>query len=125
MKIYRLNHAEFRMWRDHALRTELLQKIHADRGPTQVRAPSGVILGTARGTTERIPIERSRLRGAHHAVSPAECVCREWQKPEGKQDEHHPICRLKAHWEAQLAHSPDVPRERAILTAGAQASASN
>jgi hypothetical protein len=116
MKIYRLNQAEFRLWRDRALRTELIQKIHADRGPTQVRAPSGVILGTARGTTERVPIERARIRGAHHAVSPGECVCREWQKPEGKQDQHHPICRLKSVWEAQLAHSPDLPRERAILT---------
>jgi hypothetical protein len=116
MKIYRLNAAEFRSWRDRALRTELTNKIHAAHGPTQVRAPSGVILGTARGTTERVPIERARIRGAHHAVSPGECVCREWQKPEGKQDEHHPICRLKSPWEAQLAHSPDLPRERAITT---------
>ena len=116
MKIYRLNQAEFRLWRDRALRTDLFNKIHADRGPTQVRAPSGVILGTARGTTERIPIERARIRGAHHAVNPGECVCREWQKPAGNEDQHHPICRLKSHWEAQLAHSPDLPRERAILT---------
>jgi len=116
MKIYRLNPAEFRSWRDRALRIELMNKIHAEHGIAQVRAPSGVILGTARGVTERIPIERARIRGAHHAVSPGECVCREWQKPEGKQDEHHPICRLKSAWEAQLAHSPDVPRERAITT---------
>jgi hypothetical protein len=116
MKIYRLNAAEFRSWRDRALRTELMINIHAAFGPTQVRAPSGVILGTARGVTERIPIERARIRGAHHAVSPGECVCREWQKPEGKQGDHHPICRLKAPWEAQLAHSPDLPRERAITT---------
>lgn len=116
MKIYRLNQAEFRQWRDHAARTELLRKIHADRGPTQVRAPSGVILGTARATNDRVPIERARMRGAHHAVSPGECVCREWQKPEGKDSEHHPICRLKAAWEAQLAHSPDIPRQRAITT---------
>lgn len=27
-----------------------------------------------------------------------------------------PLCRLKSAWEAQLAHSPDVPRERAITT---------
>jgi len=116
MKIYRLNPAEFRSWRDRALRNELMNKIHAALGVAQVRAPSGVILGTARGVTERVPIERARIRGAHHAVSPGECVCREWQKPEGKQDEHHPICRLKAPWEAQLAHSPDLPRERAITT---------
>jgi len=116
MKIYRLNQAEFRLWRDHAARTELIKKIHSDRGPTQVRAPSGVILGTARGTSERVPIERARIRGAHHAVSPGECVCREWQKPAGKEAEHHPICRLKSAWEAQLAHSPDLPRPRAITT---------
>jgi len=116
MKIYRLNQAEFRQWRDHAARTELLKKIHADRGPTQVRAPSGVILGTARATNDRVPIERARIRGAHHAVSPGECVCREWQKPQGKEGEHHPICRLKAAWEAQLAHSPDTRRQRAIIT---------
>ena len=116
MKIYRLNAAEFRSWRDRALRTELTNKIHAEHGPTQVRAPSGVILGTARGPVERVPLERARIRGAHHAVSPGECQCREWQKPEGKEDQHHPICRLKAPWEAQLAHSPDLPRERAITT---------
>ena len=116
MKIYRLNPAEFRSWRDRALRTELTNKIHGEHGPTQVRAPSGVILGTARGNVERIPLERARIRGAHHAVSPGECVCREWQKPEGKQDQHHPICRLKAAWEAQQAHSPDLPRDRAITT---------
>jgi hypothetical protein len=116
MKIYRLNAAEFRSWRDRALRTDLTNKIHAAHGPTQVRAPSGVILGTARGAIERVPLERARIRGAHHAVSPGECVCREWQKPEGKRDEHHPICRLKSAWEAQLAHSPDLPRERAITT---------
>jgi len=116
MKIYRLNANEFRLWRDRALRTELTNNIHSAFGITQVRAPSGVILGTARGATERIPIERARIRGAHHAVSPGECVCREWQKPEGKQDQHHPICRLKSAWEAQLANSPDVPRERAITT---------
>src|SRR3954469_18621648 len=123
MKIYRLNPAEFRSWRDRALRHELMNKIHAALGPTQVRAPSGVILGTGRGGTERVPIERARIRGAHHAVSPGECVCREWQKPEGKQHEHHPICRLKSAWEAQLLHSPDLPRKRAITTgatAGAQ-----
>ena len=57
-----------------------------------------------------------------NAVSPGECVCREWQKPEGKRDEHHPICRLKSAWEAQLAHSPDLPRERAITVATAQPS---
>jgi hypothetical protein len=116
MKIYRLNQAEFRLWRDRALRTELTNKIHADRGTTQVRAPSGVILGTARGTTERIPIERARFRGAHHAVSPGECVCREWQKPAGKEDQHHPICGLKSGWESQLAHDPDLPRERSVMT---------
>jgi len=116
MKIYRLNPAEFRSWRDRALRTELMNKIHAEYGIAQVRAPSGVILGTARGITERIPIERARIRGAHHAVSPGECVCREWQKPEGKQNEHHPICSRKSAWEAQLAHSPDLPRDRAITT---------
>jgi len=116
MKIYRLSPAEFRLWRDSIARAELLKKIHTDRGPTQVRAPNGVILGTARGTTERVPIERARIRGAHHAVSPGECVCREWQKPAGKEAEHHPICRLKSTWEAQLAHSPDVPRSRAITT---------
>src|SRR6188768_2608857 len=116
MKIYRLNAAEFRSWRDRALRTELTNKIHAEHGTTQVRAPSGVILGTARGPIARVPLEQARIRGAHHAVSPGECVCREWQRPEGKQDEHHPICRLKSAWEAQLAHSPDLHRERAIAT---------
>lgn len=120
MKIYRLNASEFRSWRDRALRTELTNRIHAAHGPTQVRAPSGVILGTARGAIERVPLERARIRGAHHAVSPGECVCREWQKPEGRKDEHHPICRLKSAWEAQLAHSPDLPRERAITVATAQ-----
>jgi hypothetical protein len=118
MNIYRLSASEFRSWRNRTTRDELRKRIYDVHGITQVRAPSGRILGTARRTSDRVPIEQARVRGAHHAVSPTECLCREWQKPEGKDDEHHPICLKKAAWEAQLAHSPDVPRERALLTAG-------
>lgn len=117
MKIYRLSAGEFRSWRDPIERKQLQRRIFDESGITQIRAPSGRILGTARGGGERVPIERARVRGAHHAIAPAECLCREWQKPEGREDEHHPICAHKSHWEAQLAHSPDVPRERAVLNA--------
>ena len=119
MHIYRLNSAELRQWRDRDARETLKHKIHARHGDTQVRAPNGRILGTARSPERsgRVPIERSLARGAHRAVSPRECVCREWQKPAGKEQEHHPICMHKAHWEAQQAKSPDVLRDRAVLGA--------
>lgn len=119
MHIYRLNSAELRVWRNRDARETLKHKIHARHGDTQVRAPNGRILGTARSPERsgRVPIERSLARGAHRAVSPRECVCREWQKPAGKKHEHHPICTHKAHWEVQQAKSPDVLRDRAVLGA--------
>jgi hypothetical protein len=119
MHIYRLSSSEFREWRNRNTREHLKTQIHARHGETQVRAPSGRILGTARAPERsgRVPIERSMSRGAHHAVSPRECLCREWQKPAGKDNEHHPICAHKAHWEAQQAKSPDVLRSRALLSA--------
>jgi len=119
MHIYRLNPDEFRRWRNRTTRETLKHEIHARRGDTQVRAPSGRILGTARSPERsgRIPIERTASRGAHHAVSPRECLCREWQKPAGKEHEHHPICMHKPHWEAQQARNPDALRERAISKA--------
>jgi hypothetical protein len=117
MNIYRLNSGELRSWRDRSARAEIKHRIFQMHGETQVRAPSGRILGTARAPekSRHVPIERAVARGAHHAVSPAECICREWQKPDGKGGEHHPICVNKAHWEGQQAHSPDVLRERALL----------
>ncbi|MFZ5894679.1 MAG: hypothetical protein ACOY0T_26690 [Myxococcota bacterium] len=119
MHIYRLSSSEFREWRNRATRENLKTQIHARHGEAQVRAPSGRILGTARSPERsgRIPIERATSRGAHHAVSPRECLCREWQKPPGKEDQHHPICTHKGHWEAQQAKSPDVLRNRALLSA--------
>ena len=119
MHIYRLSSSEFREWRNRATRENLKTQIHARHGETQVRAPSGRILGTARSPERsgRVPIERSMSRGAHHAVSPRECLCREWQKPPGKEAEHHPICTHKSHWEAQQAKSPDALRSRALLNA--------
>jgi hypothetical protein len=119
MHIYRLNSTELRAWRNRDARETLKHKIHARHGDTQVRAPNGRILGTARSPERsgRVPIERSLARGAHRAVSPRECVCREWQKPAGKEHEHHPICMHKAHWEAQQAKSPDALRDRAVLGA--------
>jgi hypothetical protein len=119
MHIYRLSSSEFRDWRNRATREHLKAQIHARHGETQVRAPSGRILGTARAPERsgRVPIERATSRGAHHAVSPRECLCREWQKPPGKEAEHHPICTHKSHWEAQQAKSPDVLRGRALLNA--------
>jgi hypothetical protein len=125
MKLYRLNQLEFRSWRDVAAREQLKRRIYTQHGQSQVRAPSGRILGTVRAPekSRRVPIEKSIARGAHHAVSPAECVCREWQKPPGKGGEHHPICLHKAHWEAQQARSPDLPRERALRTAQSAAEA--
>lgn len=123
MKLYRLNQNEFRSWRDRDSRAALKQRIFALHGNTQLRAPSGRILGTVRSPehSQRIPIEKSIARGAHHAVAPGECICREWQKPAGKENEHHPICALKAHWEAQQAASPDVPRERVVVSAASEA----
>lgn len=117
MKLYRLNQSEFRSWRDRMARADLKQRIFAQHGDTQLRAPSGRILGTVRSPerSKRVPIEKSVARGAHHAVSPRECICREWQKPAGKESEHHPICALKSPWEAQQARSPDVPRERVVV----------
>jgi hypothetical protein len=117
MKLYRLSQGEFRAWRDRDARDALKRRIFVQLGDAQLRAPSGRILGTARAPEKsaRVPIERSIARGAHHAVSPRECLCREWQKPAGKEDEHHPICVHKGHWEAQQARSPDVLRERAIV----------
>ena len=122
MKLYRLSQSEFRSWRDRDARTALKQRIFAQHGDAQLRAPSGRILGTVRSPekSERVPIEKSVARGAHHAVSPRECICREWQKPAGKEDEHHPICALKGPWEAQQAHSPDVPRERVVVSAASE-----
>jgi hypothetical protein len=117
MKLYRLSQGEFRSWRDRDARDELKKRIFALHGDAQLRAPSGRILGTARAPEKsaRVPIERSIARGAHHAVSPRECICREWQKPAGKEDQHHPICVHKGHWEAQQARSPDVLRDRAVV----------
>lgn len=117
MKLYRLSQGEFRSWRDRDARDALKRRIFAQLGDAQLRAPSGRILGTARAPEKsaRVPIERSIARGAHHAVSPRECLCREWQKPAGKEDQHHPICVHKGHWEAQQARSPDVLRERAVV----------
>ncbi|MFZ5893413.1 MAG: hypothetical protein ACOY0T_20295 [Myxococcota bacterium] len=119
MNIYRLNSRELRSWRDREARAELKNLIFQQHGETQVRAPSGRILGVARAPEKsgRVPIERSVVRGAHHAPSPAECICREWQKPAGKELEHHPLCVNKQHWESQQARSPDVLRERALLVA--------
>jgi len=116
MKIYRLSQAEFRAWRDHDARTELAKRIFSEHGVAQVRAPSGRVLGTARETGERIPIERAKFRAAHHAIRPGECMCREWQKPAGKEHEHHPICAHKEAWETQQHHDPDAPRERAVVS---------
>jgi hypothetical protein len=117
MKLYRLTQSEFRSWRDRGARDVLKARVFAQHGDTQLRAPSGRILGTARAPEKsaRIPIEKSIVRGAHHAVSPRECICREWQKPAGKQDEHHPICVHKQHWENQQKHNPDAPRQRAVV----------
>ncbi len=118
MKLYRLNQREFRSWRDREARVQLKQRIFAQHGDTQLRAPSGRILGTVRSPerSKRVPIEKSVARGAHHAVSPRECICREWQKPAGKESEHHSICVLKGPWEAQQARSPDLPRERVVVS---------
>jgi hypothetical protein len=118
MKLYRLSQGEFRSWRDRQARAALKERVFAQHGDAQLRAPSGRILGTVRAPEKsaRVPIEKSTRRGAHHAVAPGECICREWQKPAGKEDEHHPICALKGPWEAQQARSPDVPRERVVVS---------
>ena len=118
MKLYRLNQSEFRSWRDRQARTALKERVFAQHNDAQLRAPSGRILGTVRAPEKsaRVPIEKSTKRGAHHAVAPGECICREWQKPAGKEDQHHPICALKGPWEAQQARSPDVPRERVVVS---------
>ena len=118
MKLYRLSQSEFRSWRNREARTALKERVFAQHGDAQLRAPSGRILGTVRAPEKsaRVPIEKSIKRGAHHAVAPGECICREWQKPAGKEDQHHPICVLKGSWEAQQARSPDVPRERVVVS---------
>jgi hypothetical protein len=116
MRIYRLSQAEFRAWREHETRAELTKRIFTEHGVAQIRAPSGHILGTARQSNERVPIERAKTRAAHHAVRPGECMCREWQKPPGKEDEHHPICVNKASWESQQVHDPDAPRDRVVVS---------
>jgi hypothetical protein len=123
MKLYRLSQSEFRSWRDREARSALKERVFAQYGDTQLRAPSGRILGTVRAPEKsaRVPIEKSIKRGAHHAVAPGECICREWQKPAGKEDQHHPICALKAPWEAQLARSPDLPRERVVVSDSGEA----
>jgi hypothetical protein len=123
MKLYRLSQGEFRSWRSREARAALKQRIFTQHGDTQLRAPSGRILGTVRAPEKsaRVPIEKSVKRGAHHAVSPRECICREWQKPAGKEDQHHPICALKGPWEAQQARSPDILRESVVVTGGNEA----
>jgi hypothetical protein len=123
VKLYRLSQSEFRSWRDRAARSALKERIFAQHGDAQLRAPSGRILGTVRSPEKsaRVPIEKSVKRGAHHAVAPSECICREWQKPAGKEDQHHPICVLKGPWEAQQARSPDLPRERVVVNASSEA----
>jgi hypothetical protein len=105
-----------RAWREHATRTELTKRIFTEHGVAQVRAPRGLILGAARQSNERVPIERAKTRAAHHAIRPGEGMCREWQKPPGKEDEHHPICVNKASWESQQAHDPDAPRDRVVVS---------
>jgi len=77
MRIYRLSQAEFRAWREHETRAELTKRIFTAHGVAQIRAPSGHILGTARQSNERVPIERAKTRAAHHAIKPGECMCRE------------------------------------------------
>src|SRR6478735_6818755 len=119
MKIYRLSQDEFRAWRDHDARLELMKRVFTEHGVAQVRAPSGRVLGTARQTGERVPIERAKFRAAHHAIRPGECMCREWQKPAGKEHEHHPICVNKSGWESQQLHDPDAPRDRVVVSATA------
>jgi hypothetical protein len=123
MKLYRLSQSEFRSWRSREARAALKERIFTQHGDTQLRAPSGRILGTVRAPEKsaRVPIEKSIKRGSHHAVSPRECICREWQKPAGKEDQHHPICALKAPWEAQQARSPDVLRDSVVVTGGKEA----
>jgi hypothetical protein len=116
IRIYRLSQAEFRAWREHETRAELTKRIFTEHGVAQIRAPCGHILGTARQSNERVPIERAKSRAAHHAIRPGECMCREWQKPPGKEDEHHPICVNKASWESQQAHDPDAPRDRVVVS---------
>ncbi|MES1174927.1 MAG: hypothetical protein ABUL62_11435 [Myxococcales bacterium] len=116
MRIYRLSQAEFRAWRDHDARMELTKRIFTEHGLSQIRTPSGRVLGTARQTSERVPIEQTKFRAAHHAVRPGECMCREWQKPVGKEDEHHPICVNKSAWESQQLHDPDAPRDRVVVS---------
>ena len=116
MRIYRLSQAEFRAWRQHETRAELTKRIFTEHGVAQIRAPSGHILGTARQSNERVPIERAKTRAAHHAIRPGECMCREWQKPPGKEDDHHPICVNKASWESQQTHDPDAPRDRVVVS---------
>jgi hypothetical protein len=116
MRIYRLSQTEFRAWREHETRAELTKRIFTEHGVAQIRAPSGHILGTARQSNERVPIERAKSRAAHHAIRPGECMCREWQKPPGKEAEHHPICVNKASWESQQAHDPDAPRDRVVVS---------
>ena len=119
MRIYRLSQAEFRAWRDHDARMELTKRIFTEHGLSQIRTPSGRVLGTARQTSERVPIERAKFRAAHHAVRPGECMCREWQKPAGQEDQHHPICVNKSAWESQQLHDPDAPRDRVVVSATA------
>lgn len=117
MKLYRLSQSEFRSWRNREARTALKERVFAQHGDAQLRAPSGRILGTVRAPEKsaRVPIEKSIKRGAHHAVTPGECICREWQKPAGKEDQHHPICAFKGAWEAQQQRSPDLPKERVVV----------
>jgi hypothetical protein len=43
-------------------------------------------------------------------------MCREWQKPPGKEAEHHPICVNKSAWESQQLHDPDAPRDRVVVS---------
>jgi hypothetical protein len=84
MRIYRLSQAEFRAWREHETRAELTKRIFTEHGVAQIRAPSGHILGTARQSNERVPIERAKTRAAHHAIRPGECMCREGKSRRAK-----------------------------------------
>jgi hypothetical protein len=52
-------------------------------------------------------------------------MCREWQKPPGREHEHHPICVNKASWESQQAHDPDAPRDRVVVSTSAAHAGAN
>ncbi len=120
LQIVKLSREQWKEWRNPVTREALKKRIFDHMGGRiQVRGCGGMILGTVRECNTRIPIEQSTARGAHVPIAPGECMCREWQKPEGEEHMHHPVCTRRESWENYIAMADQSgPRPARAITSG-------